>query len=91
MKPRSTTAIIQTSLNDRHDEIVQRETDLHRLANSVKDLSDTFIYVHDLVVDQGSMIDNIEQNIETSSQRMKTAKVELEKAEETQEKTCRIL
>lgn len=77
----------QTNVAD--DEISQRHGEITRLASSIVELSQLFQDLQSLVLDQGSLVDRIDYNIESMARDMEKADEELQVATRTQRRTGR--
>lgn len=60
--------------------IQRRTNEITNIAKSIAELADLFRDLGDLVVEQGTMMDSIEYNIETVGREMKASVEELEVA-----------
>jgi syntaxin 16 len=58
-----------------------RSQEIQKIAQSVQEIAELFQQLNVLVIEQGSMIDRIDYNIENSLEHVKIANVELQKAE----------
>jgi syntaxin 16 len=63
-------------------EVDERMQEIQRIAKSVEDLAVLFKELNTLVVDQGTILDRIDFNMETTVQHVKKGMVELEKADD---------
>lgn len=63
-----------------------REKEIIRIAQSVNDLATLFKELNMLVIEQGTILDRIDYNIETSLVKIKKGVVDLEEAEKTSRK-----
>ncbi|PWN30534.1 t-SNARE [Jaminaea rosea] len=77
----------QQNLGD--DDINQRHNEITRLASSIVELSQLFQDLQGLVLDQGSLVDRIDYNIESMARDMERADEELKVATRTQRRTGR--
>jgi syntaxin 16 len=57
--------------------IVQREREIEDIARGILDLSELFKELQTMVIDQGTMLDRIDYNVELTRDRVKDAHVEL--------------
>ena len=74
----------------RHDTaIAQREQEIERIARGVIDLSDIFQELNGMVIDQGSLLDRIDYNVERTSEHVQHAEKELTTATRYQKKSTR--
>ncbi|KAI7864601.1 syntaxin-16-like protein [Spinellus fusiger] len=65
----------------------QREREVTHIAKSMHQLAEIFRDLQSLVIDQGSMLDRIDYNIEQTTVQVKQAVVELDKGESYMKKT----
>ena len=59
--------------------IDQREREVNQIAKSIHQLAEIFRDLQTLVIDQGSILDRIDYNIEQTNLQVKEAVVELDK------------
>ena len=71
-------------LRDLEHSTTQRSREIENIVKSINDLADLFKELSVLVVEQGSMLDRIDYNIECTVSAMKDGHQELHKAEEYQ-------
>jgi syntaxin 16 len=71
----------------RNFEVDSRDKEIQRIAKSVVALSTVFKEVAEMVIDQGTVIDRIDYNIEQVATRTRNALKELHKAEKFQKNT----
>jgi len=69
----------------------EREKAINQVAESVTELADIFKEIQVLVIDQGTVLDRIDFNIEQAADRVGAAVVELNKANEYQKKSKTML
>ena len=69
----------------------EREKAITRVAESVGELAEIFKEIQGLVIDQGTILDRIDYNIEQAADRVSHAVVELKKATEYQKKSRAML
>ena len=69
----------------------EREKAIHQVAESVGELAEIFKEIQVLVIDQGTILDRIDYNIEQAADRVGNAVVELNKANEHQKKSRTML
>ncbi|KAI8089875.1 t-SNARE [Halteromyces radiatus] len=67
--------------------IDQREREVNQIAKSIHQLAEIFRDLQTLVIDQGTMLDRIDYNIEQTTVQVKDAVVELDKGSKYQSKT----
>lgn len=65
----------------------QREREINQIAKSIQQLAEIFRDLQTLVIDQGSMLDRIDYNIEQTAVHTKAAVVELGQGARYQNKT----
>lgn len=83
----STTHQKQTQSNDAV--IMQREREIEDIAQGIIDLSDLFRDLQNMVIDQGTMLDRIDYNVENMNTDVKAAEKELVVASGYQKKTTK--
>ena len=66
----------------------RRDNELNLLLNSVNDLAEIFKDMQTLVMEQGSILDRIDYNIDIASTNVNTGKKSLIKANDYQKKNC---
>ncbi|PWZ01218.1 t-SNARE [Testicularia cyperi] len=76
-----------TSRSDQH--IQQRSREIDEIAKSIQELAQLFGDLQTLVIDQGTMLDRIDYNVELMSREMQGAVQELETATRYQRRTGR--
>lgn len=84
----------QDLLQDEQDvEIRQREQEINKIAQGILEVADIFKDLQTMVIDQGSLVDRIDFNVETMYQSVKDADRELVKGERYQKRTtkCKII
>jgi len=69
----------------------ERERQINQVAESVNDLADIFKEIQVLVIDQGTVLDRIDYNIEQAAGKIGEAEVELRKANDYQKKSKTML
>lgn len=69
--------------------IEQREREIEKIAQGVIDLSNLFQELNSLVIDQGSMLDRIDYNVERTAEHTKEAEKELRVATGYQKRTTK--
>jgi len=69
----------------------EREKQINQVAESVNDLADIFKEIQVLVIDQGTVLDRIDYNIEQAAGKIGDAELELRKANEYQKKSKTML
>jgi syntaxin 16 len=67
----------QTQQRTNDASIVQREREIEDIARGILDLSELFKELQTMVIDQGTMLDRIDYNVELTRDRVKDAHVEL--------------
>ncbi|GAB7339782.1 hypothetical protein MBLNU457_6336t1 [Dothideomycetes sp. NU457] len=88
------TAILQTKQMKRqtglHDSVIsQREREIEQIAQGVIDLANIFQELNSMVIDQGTMLDRIDYNVERMATDVKEAHKELKVATGYQKKTTK--
>ena len=79
-KSYSQTALLQTSqklINTNDAAIAQREREINDIARGIIELSDIFRELQTMVIDQGTMLDRIDFNVERMAVDVKGADKEL--------------
>jgi len=71
-------------LSDIDDRISQREKDIIQIAKSIQELAEIFSDLSKLVIDQGTILDRIDYNIEQTSVHVEAGREELTKASTAQ-------
>lgn len=71
-------------LEDVEDLVNQRDEEITRIAKSIEELAQIFRELAVLVIDQGTILDRIDYNMENAIEHAKEGIVQLEKAEEHQ-------
>lgn len=66
-------------LESNNEAIDQREREVNQIAKSIHQLAEIFRDLQTLVIDQGSMLDRIDYNIEQTNVQVKEAVVQLDK------------
>lgn len=80
----------QTTTGGVHDAaILQREREIEKIAQGVIDLSNIFQELNSMVIDQGSLLDRIDYNVERTAEHVKQAEGELKVATGHQKKGVR--
>ncbi|KAH0565165.1 hypothetical protein GP486_001443 [Trichoglossum hirsutum] len=69
--------------------IMQREREITDIAKGIIELADIFKELQNMVIDQGTLLDRIDFNIETMAVNLKEADVELTKASGYQRRTAK--
>ena len=69
-------------------QLVKRDKDLDNLLNSVNDLAEIFKDMQTLVMEQGSILDRIDYNIDISSSNVSAGKKSIKKADKIHKKNC---
>lgn len=81
-------AVAQKSRGGRYEnEITRREQEIDEIARSITEVADIFKDLNTMVIDQGTMLDRIDYNIENMHVSMQAASKELVKAENYQVRT----
>jgi len=69
--------------------IIQREREIEEIAQGIIDLADLFRDLQTMVIDQGTMLDRIDYNVENMATDVKAAEKELTVASGYQKKTTK--
>lgn len=69
-------------LESNNESIDQREREVNQIAKSIHQLAEIFRDLQTLVIDQGSMLDRIDYNIEQTNVQVKEAVVQLDQVRE---------
>lgn len=75
---------LQKEGNTEHDLLVERDRDIAKITKSITELADMFDEVNMIIVDQGTIMDRIDYNMDVVVEKSKKGVFELEKAEEHQ-------
>ena len=73
---------------DNNLNLIKRNNDLDNLLNSVNDLADIYKDMQTLVMEQGSILDRIDYNIDVASTNISSGKKNIEKADKYQKNNC---
>ena len=76
------------SLSDENNVLQKRDKEFGKLLNSVNELASIFKDMQNLVMQQGTILDRIDYNIENAAVKVKQGKKNLEKTEEIIKKSC---
>ncbi|KAK4226248.1 t-SNARE [Podospora fimiseda] len=79
----------QKLLNSNDAAIAQREQEIEDIAQGIIELADLFRDLQNMVIDQGTMLDRIDYNVESMATDVKEAQKELATAEGYQKKTTK--
>ncbi|CAO1618578.1 unnamed protein product [Parajaminaea phylloscopi] len=79
----------ESQRDDVDHDVARRQSEITRIASSIVELSQLFQDLQSLVIDQGSLVDRIDYNIETMGKDMAKANEELQVATKTQRRTGR--
>lgn len=79
----------QKQLHKNDAAIIQREREIEEIAQGIIDLSDLFRDLQTMVIDQGTMLDRIDYNVERMATDVKEADRELKVASGYQKKTTK--
>lgn len=76
-----------------NDYILQREREIYKISQSVVEMSVIFKELENIVLDQGTILDNITYNLDKTSEQVQGASHELKKAEGYQKQTgkCKLI
>ena len=69
-------------------QLVKRDKDLDNLLNSVNDLAEIFKDMQNLVMEQGSILDRIDYNIDIAATNVSTGKESIKKADKYHKSNC---
>ena len=69
-------------------QLIKRDKDLDNLLNSVNDLAEIFKDMQTLVMEQGSILDRIDYNIDIASNNVSAGKKSIEKADKSHKNNC---
>ena len=73
---------------EKMEHLQRRDSNLNQLLNSMNNLASTFRDLKNLVVEQGTILDRIDYNIETAAEYTKKGKQHLINAENLQKNSC---
>ena len=73
---------------DNNLKLVKRDNELDILLNSVKDLAEIFKDMQNLVMEQGSILDRIDYNIDIASTNITSGKKSIQKADKYHKNNC---
>lgn len=82
------TQITTTKTNSNKSIFEQRKKDLDKILKSIYALSELYKYAQNLVVEQGTILDRIDNNIDNSKEHVKKAHKELIEADENNKSSC---
>ena len=74
--------------SEKSNHLKKRDTELGELLNSMSNLASTFSDLKNLVMEQGTVLDRIDYNIDQASINIAKGKKHLKKANELQKKSC---
>ncbi|KAG0675498.1 hypothetical protein C6P40_001561 [Pichia californica] len=85
--------INKNELIDDQQYLLEREREIYKISQNVVEISIIFKELENIVIDQGTILDNIEYNIDKASENVKGAHQQLNKAESYQKQTrkCKIV
>jgi len=75
-------------MSDENNILQKRDNELNILLNSINDLAEIFKDMQNLVMEQGTILDRIDYNIESSIINIQESNKNLKKAEEHLKKSC---
>ena len=75
-------------MSDENNILQKRDSELNILLNSINDLAEVFKDMQTLVMEQGTILDRIDYNIESSIINIQESNKNLKKAEEHLKKSC---
>ena len=73
---------------EKYDNLKSRDSDLNQLLDSMNNLASTFKDLKNLVVEQGTILDRIDYNIDTAADNTAKGKQHLINAENLQKNSC---
>ena len=76
-------------LQQNGEDITQREQEITKIAESIQELASIFNDLAQLVVEQGTILDRIDYNLEMTEQRVEEGLVELERGQKYQKKSTK--
>ena len=79
----------QKQLHSNDAAIIQREKEIEEIAQGIIDLADLFRDLQTMVIDQGTLLDRIDYNVESMATDVKAAEKELTVASGYQKKTTK--
>lgn len=81
----------QTGISE--DYLLQREREIYKISQSVVEISVIFKELENIVIDQGTILDNVVYNLDRTSEQVQGADKELKKAEGYQKQTnkCKLV
>lgn len=86
----TSTLVEQEQIANRNAAIIkEREKEIGAIAQSIEDLNEIFRDINTLIVDQGTVLDRIDYNIEHASHEIEEGNVQLTKGEEHQKSAGR--
>lgn len=85
------TSVQKQLVEDNSIVIQQREHEIMRIVSSIQDLNDIFKDLANMIVDQGSILDRIDYNVEMASVQVEKGLTQLKKAEKHQKKSRKML
>lgn len=85
----STVLQAQTTLTSNDAAIMQREREINDIAQGIIELADIFKELQGMIIDQGTMLDRIDYNVERMAVDVKGADKELKIADGYQKKTTK--
>ncbi|RDW59840.1 T-snare protein-1 [Coleophoma cylindrospora] len=85
----STVLQAQTTLTSNDSAIMQREREINDIAQGIIELADIFKELQGMIIDQGTMLDRIDYNVERMAVDVKGADKELKVADGYQKKTTK--
>lgn len=90
---KESSSILQQSTNINDSIIRQREQEITKLAQGVLEVSSIFKEMHSMVIEQGTVLDRIDYNIENTKVDLKQADQELNRASHYQKRTqkCKLI
>ncbi|OLL23899.1 t-SNARE affecting a late Golgi compartment protein 2 [Neolecta irregularis DAH-3] len=80
ISPTQSTQLQWSNVQPSDAAIIQREREIDDIAKGIIELADIFKDLQSMVIDQGTLLDRIDYNVETASRHVKAANVELDQA-----------
>ncbi|ELT96875.1 hypothetical protein CAPTEDRAFT_120786, partial [Capitella teleta] len=91
MYDRGFTSQQMLQVEDNSQFVKERDKEIHKIVQSIHDLNEIFKDLASMIVDQGSILDRIDYNIEQTGTRVEEGLKQLQKAEKYQKKNRKML
>ena len=78
----------QMQIDGRNEVLVKRDKEISTLVTSINELATIFKDLQTLVLEQGTILDRIDYNIDTAAESTKKAAEELKKADKNMKSNC---